>query len=186
METRNLALDAQGGNRDAFSTLFEKVAPDLYVWASVRITNPQRSFIQPEDLLQETWTRALEKVSAQNFEETPFRPWLFAIARNVLLEALRYQRRQAERIRAGGRSTFLTYLDRRYDEATRLTQRLARDEELETMRQKITALSEDEQKLVLYIGLEQLSMAEAAERLEISADAVSKRWQRLRGRLNSK
>ncbi len=62
---------------------------------------------------------------------------------------------------------------------------MARDESLELFSEQVRAMEEDDRKLVVHCGLEGLPYKEVAERLALSADAVAKRWQRLRAKLNA-
>src|SRR5690606_20054775 len=45
-----------------------------------------------EDLVQETWCRALERPPADR--DAPLRPWLFTVATNLCVDALRKRKRE--------------------------------------------------------------------------------------------
>ena len=64
--------------------------------------------------------------------------------------------------------------------------RLARDEQLAAFREAVEALSEEDRALVVHCGMEGMSRAEVAERLGLGVEAVTKRWQRLRARLEER
>ncbi len=66
------------------------------------------------------------------------------------------------------------------DTATSATQRASRSDALRCFLERALALSEEEQMLTMLCGLEGFSSREAAERLNISEEAATKRWQRLR------
>ncbi|MEZ6017892.1 MAG: sigma-70 family RNA polymerase sigma factor [Planctomycetota bacterium] len=173
--------EAQGGDADGFARLYEHIAPALHTWAELRIRPEQRAVIEPGDLVQEVWFRAWRQLEGFDSESTPFRFWIFRIAKNVLLEATR-QSQRAERVGSGS-SERLRALDALADSITGVSMRLARDEGLARFRATVASLPPEEQKLVLHCGLEGLSYKEVAPRLGLSLEAVAKRWQRLRARL---
>jgi DNA-directed RNA polymerase specialized sigma24 family protein len=47
----------------------------------------------------------------------------------------------------------------------------------------VQSLEEEDRMLLVHLGLEGLSQAEVAERLQIGREAVAKRWQRLMARV---
>jgi DNA-directed RNA polymerase specialized sigma24 family protein len=49
----------------------------------------------------------------------------------------------------------------------------------------VRALPEEDRKLVLLCGLEGLPHKEVAARMELGVEAVTKRWQRLRAKLEA-
>ena len=62
------------GNFDRFTELYERVAPALRAWASLRLPSSALQLVAPEDILQEVWMRAIRKIG--DYDETggPFRP----------------------------------------------------------------------------------------------------------------
>lgn len=181
-DTLRWLRSAKGGDDESFVRLFELMAPSLHVWAELRIRSDQKAYIEPQDLVQEVWFRAWRSLDTFDPDRTPFRLWIFRVAKNVLLEAFR-QIQRSGRGGAAGPSTKLFALHNLPDSATAVSSRLARDEGLHRFKERIDALDEDERKLVHYCGLEGLPYREAAERMELSTDVVAKRWQRLRSRL---
>jgi RNA polymerase sigma-70 factor (ECF subfamily) len=175
--TALLARRASRGELDSFNALCARVLPALYGWAQLRVGRRLRRGIEPEDLVQEVWARAL--TAFEDYDSTrPFRPWLFGIARNVLLEELRgAQRRAADGLDA---SVARRVLEQAPDEVTSFTRRLARDEALAHFLAQVRELGDDEQTLVRLCGLEGASTREAALALGINEEAAKKRWQRLR------
>lgn len=167
-----------------FTALYREVAPALHVWATLRIRPQLRGFCEVGDLLQEVWCRAY--VIRRRFDRTQaeFRPWIFRVAKNVLLEVVRTARR-ASRVRPhDGRTSQVLRLEGVADEVTSITRQVARNESLRAFHERIEALPDDERDLVVHIGLEGLSHAEVATRLGLNAELVKKRWQRLRARLD--
>ena len=68
---------------------------------------------------------------------------------------------------------------------TSITTKLARDDRTEKLVESIASLDRDDQRLVLYRGLEGLTAKEAAPLLGLSAEVIKKRWQRLRAQLET-
>ena len=101
----------------------------------------------------------------------------------MLLEAVRASR-LAQRQRGGpGPTTRLFALHNLPDSATAVSRRMASDESIDAFTARVRGLEQEEQKLVLHCGLEGLPYKDVAQRMELSTDAVAKRWQRLRARL---
>ena len=173
---------ARDGDEASFAQLYEHIAPSLFTWAQLRIRPEQRHQLDPADLVQEVWLRAWSQADALPTEAPHFRFWVFRIAKNVLLEGLRRGQYQQG---IGGPSTRLEQAQAMPDLGTAVSQRLARDESLTLFREQVESLPEDERRLVLHCGLEGLPLAQVAERLGLSVDAVGKRWQRLRARLKT-
>ncbi len=179
--TKVWLLDAQGGNQESFSRLYEHIAPSLMTWAFLRIRPEQRAHLDPADVVQEVWLRAWRQIEEFDGQGEYFRFWIFRVAKNVLLEGIR--RGQKERV-AGGPSTRLRQADALMDRGTAISQKVARDEGLARFREEVAALPEEERRLVLHAGLEGMPLAQVADRFGLSEAAVGKRWQRLRAKLS--
>jgi len=178
--TEELARAAGRGEPSGFSGLYERTAPALYAWASARLTGPLRSKIEPEDVVQEVYARAIERFEAYDTSRE-FRPWLFGIANRVLLELLRQSAKHAQReLRGVGGER--SPVDELVDDATAISQRVARDEALRAFVQRMQALGETERKVLVYRGLEGLPHARVAALAGISVANAEKTWQRLRKR----
>ena len=184
--TGPLVRRAREGDVSSFARLYERIAPSLHTWADLRIRPALRVRLEPSDVVQEVWCRAWRQMPSFDPEATPFRPWIFRIAKNVLLEAFRLLERQAGGGGAPGPTTRLFVLENLPDDATAISRRMARDENLASFGEMLRKLDEDDQKLVVHCGLEGLTHKEVAGRLNLSADAVAKRWQRLRTRLHER
>ena len=180
-----LAERARSGDLSRFEELYSRVAPALYGWSSLRIRPGLRGRIDPEEVVQETWLRALRSFDRYDPERGTFRAWIFGLAKNVLLEGLHAARQGTFPGEANPRSG-LSRLENLPDTTTSPTRRLARDEGLQRFLERVRALGDEEQTLLILIGLEGLSCERAALRLGISHEATLKRWQRLKGELASR
>ncbi len=181
-ETRDLARAAQRGEEGRFAELYERIAPALFAWASLRIRPAMRGRVDPEDLVQEVWCRAWKAFPGFDPEQASFRLWVFRIAKNVMLEAFRKVQRSAPAAGSPGPSTRLFQLQNVPDSATAVSRRVARHEGLQAVLKWADGLEEDEQKLFLHCGLEGMGYADVAERMQLEYDTVAKRWQKLRER----
>lgn len=182
-DTPDPALVAQSGDGARFTELYERIAPALYTWAEVRIRPELRSFVDPQDIVQEVWVRAWKGFRGFDPASQSFRYWLFRVAKNVMLEVFRELRSPDGGVPGGDPSKRLLVLREVPDSATAISQRLARDERLKLFARWIESLQEDERMLVVHLGLEGMTQHEVAARLSLSRDAVAKRWQRLMARV---
>lgn len=180
-QTQQWLVAAKDGNSEAFAQLYEHLVPALLTWAELRIRPAQRSHLEPVDLVQEVWLRAWRQLDAYDAENVPFRFWVFRVAKNVLLEAVRAASRRSRG--QAGPSTRLFALQNVPDDVTAVSKRMVRDESLGAFQERIEALDEEDRTLVVHCGLEGLPHKEVAERMGLSAEAVTKRWQRLRAKL---
>jgi RNA polymerase sigma factor (sigma-70 family) len=174
-----------GDPHSELARLYPPLAPALHAWACLRLRPEDRPHLPPEDLTQEVWLRAFQVFHTFNSSRTSFRAWLFAVAKNVLLEVRRRARRSQAEQAAHGSSSRLSALEQVPLEVTSVTRRVAKDEDLQRFVARLRELDETERQTVLHCGLEALSLKEAATRLGESYDATAKRWQRLRDRMRT-
>lgn len=170
----------RGGRSARWNELYERVAPTLVSWTALHLHGAMRQRIDPADVTQEAWLRAMQSIDSYSPERGPFVGWLIGIARNVLRGAFVQVANQREA--SGGTSAFAR-LGEQADEVTSITKRVARTDSLTAFIEKLREQDEADQVLVLTCGLERAPIAEAALRLGISVEAAGKRWQRLRDRL---
>ncbi len=181
--TERLVRAAKDGGAESFGGLYERIAPALYTWADIRIRPGVRALIEPGDLVQEVWCRALRAFDTFDPEVTSFRYWIFRVAKNVLLEAVRKSGSSAYREQAPGTTTRMLLLNQVPDVVTGVSLRLSRQEELQRFQGWVKDLDRTDRELLVHHGLEGLSHSQVGERLQLGAEAVAKRWQRLRERL---
>jgi RNA polymerase sigma-70 factor, ECF subfamily len=89
-EWTDLMRLAIAGDRSAYHRLLKSVTPVLRIKAQQKLARPD----QAEDIVQETLLAVHLKRHTWD-ASAPFAPWLFAIARNKLIDALRRQRHWA-------------------------------------------------------------------------------------------
>jgi RNA polymerase sigma-70 factor, ECF subfamily len=81
-----LVRRAQGGEREAFGALYDRYLGRVYAYCYRMLGNREAA----EDANAEVFTRAL--MALPLFRPGSFRSWLFAIAHNVIADALRWGR----------------------------------------------------------------------------------------------
>lgn len=73
-----LVVRAKGGDRDAVGSLWDAITPKLYGY----LVNHLRDQHLAEDILQDTWIKAIGNIAKFQPQGVRFSAWLFAIARN--------------------------------------------------------------------------------------------------------
>jgi RNA polymerase sigma factor (sigma-70 family) len=183
IDTQRLARAAARGEGDPLTVLYERLAPALYTWADFRIRPSLRTWIEPADLVQEVWCRALLIFERYDAERVSFRYWIFRVAKIVLLEATRKVGAAEGGALPAGSTARQRVLDDVPDAVAGVSRRLARSEAMANFSGWIEALEGEDRELLLHHGLEGMPHAQVGVRLGLSEEAVGKRWQRLRTRL---
>jgi len=85
-DERELVERAQAGDRVAFRALYQRFAPAVYRYAIVPTVHDRTL---AEDLLADTFVRALENLHKFKWQGRGLLPWLIRIAKNLCLDHLR-------------------------------------------------------------------------------------------------
>jgi len=155
---------SKAGDPTAFVELFWRHGPAVHAYLARRTGRHDA-----DDLLSEVWLRAFKGRVSYDRRCPDARPWLYGIARNVL----RAHWREAARpvVVAEGAEPALdpwSDADLRLDAAA----------QVETLRQTLAALSEDEREVLLLVVWEQLTPAEVAVTLGIPQGTARSRLHR--------
>ena len=140
-----------------------------------------RDALSPEDVFAEVAVRACLGFVDSKVEVEELRPWVFGIARNVLREELRSMGRDGKPNRP--QRLHSSIANRLSDRLTRLSIAVARDELAQRAMKEIELLPEQDRRLILYHGIEELSLVETAKLIGLGYETARKRWQRLRVKL---
>lgn len=176
---------ARSGETDAFDALYDRVSPSLGAWASLRVRGSLRSHVDPLDVVQETWWRALDGFDRYDPERSGFRAWIFQIATRVLLEWNRDRERRA-RIDPARPENLLGRVPLAMPrDPTSVSQPARLEDSVGELVEVIGALSDDDRDVFIRCGLEGRSSIEAARILGGNPEAVRKRWQRLRQKIDA-
>ncbi len=178
--TQDLVRRAQEGDREGFTLLYGHLAPALYTWIDLRLSPGMRSRLETEDLMHEVWWKALDAFATFDREKGTFRAWLFTIAKRVFISSLRrtgaVPARGWPQATASGPSAIP-------ESVTDVSRQVARDQVLVDVVEALRELDETDRAIFVHCGLEGRSATRVAALLDLSRDAVLKRWQRLRERL---
>ncbi|MEP6871380.1 MAG: sigma-70 family RNA polymerase sigma factor, partial [Anaerolineaceae bacterium] len=74
---------------DAFGQLYDQTAPSVYRFAFSLVRDHHRA----EDLVSETFRRAIDRLRSYEDNGRPFHAWLFTITRNLAIDGTRRSRR---------------------------------------------------------------------------------------------
>ncbi len=86
-----LVAAAQGGDPDAFGSLFDRYYVPVFRFVAARVSRPSDA----EDLAQLVFVKALEALPRFEARGVPFGGWLFRLARNVVIDHVRTRREHA-------------------------------------------------------------------------------------------
>jgi len=161
--TEELALvkQAQTGNKNSLEQLCDYITPKLYGY----LLNTLRNSEIAEDLLQETWLKAIGALNSFKPRGVRFSAWIFAIAHNVCRE---YWRNKKPNISIS--ELFIEPSD-----GSVYTQLVEEKISIETIFSKISA---DDQELLRLRYIAELSFKEIAVILTISPLAARVRLYR--------
>jgi RNA polymerase sigma-70 factor, ECF subfamily len=115
-----------------------------------------------EDVLSETYLRMVEKIDTYTFYGAPFKAWLYRIAHNLAINALKRAQRL---VGADALETAAPPVD---DPAATIAARLEADE----LRAALGELTEEQQQVVLLRFVAEQSTGEVAQALEKTENAV--------------
>jgi RNA polymerase sigma-70 factor (ECF subfamily) len=85
-EERALVVRAQAGDAAAFRELYQRFAPSVHRYAILPMVHDRTL---AEDLLADTFVRALENIGRFKWQGKGVLPWLIRIAKNLCLDHLR-------------------------------------------------------------------------------------------------
>lgn len=176
-DTTELARAVRAGDTHRFVSLYERLLPALYAWASVRVP---RSEMTSEDFVQEVWLRAIRNLRTDAATNHPFRAWVFAIAKNTLLEILRRRASPRGKQEHSEPSAIARIVA---DSTTSVAAKLAHDETMHQLVEFASGLDRVDRDMFVHCALEGRTCIDVARQLGLSADQASKRWQRLRSKL---
>ena len=182
--SRSSTTSTTAGDEAGFGELVQRHRRELHLHC-YRMTG---SFDEAEDLVQETFLRAWRKRAS--FEGGPgFRAWLYRIATNACLDALRSSRRRPSTVQSFAEVPWLQpYPDRLLDELapsdTQPDAVVVARETIELTYLAVIQLLPPRQRAVLILrDVLDWSAAEAAAMLEMSVAAANSALQRARATL---
>ncbi len=161
-----LLSDFVSGNNSALEELYKRYERKLYTYILLMVRKPHLA----EDLLQETFIKAIKSVKEGRYSETNrFGSWLMRIAHNLVID----QFRQNKQYREVSNSDFPLdiFSTPRFAEAT-VEQRMVYERVLYEVRMLIDYLPEDQREVVMLRFYSDLSFKEIAEVTNVSINTA--------------
>jgi len=90
LDDEELVARAKAGDGNAFAQLYERYFDKVYRYAAYRVGAKEVA----EDITSQVFLRALESLHSYRWQGLPFSAWLFRIARNLLVDRLRREKRR--------------------------------------------------------------------------------------------
>lgn len=178
-----LIATAKKERGESLARLCELVTPRLFAGITLRLRQLAPTSIQPEDVVQETWSRALLRLDEFDIPGS-FTGWLFAFAKNVLFELRRLEQRcGADRFKDESRSSGICRFESTPDEVTSVSKRVIRSESVARLIASMADADVIDREIFVLSFVEELDHETISKRLSLSNEAVRKRRQRLRDRL---
>jgi RNA polymerase sigma factor (sigma-70 family) len=161
---------ASDGVADEFVRLFWRYGSAVHSYLSRRAGRRHA-----DDLLEEVWVRAFRSRGSYD-DQVPALPWLYGVARNVLLGHFRSQ----HSIRAGDAGRYTVGEPDPWDA---VDDRLDARHAVSGLAEALAALSTDDREVLLLVAWEQLTPAEVAVVLDIPQGTARSRLHRARAQL---
>jgi RNA polymerase sigma-70 factor (ECF subfamily) len=162
--SHDLVRKAQLGDRKAFEEVIADVEASLRSTVRSRIGPRLRGKLDPEDVFQDTVTRALESLDSFEWQgEGSFLRWLRGIAENLIRAEADKQRRRA-----------VLELERPPSPPSHVSadRGLRREERFDRLEKALRSLRPDHREVIMLARIDGLQIREIAERLGRSTSAV--------------
>jgi RNA polymerase sigma-70 factor, ECF subfamily len=170
-DTHALAIGLRQRDPDLLDQLIEQYQQRLYRYLLFLTGNPPLA----EDLFQETWIRVLERGSQYN-GKSKFESWLFAIARNLVIDASR--RKKISSLEDLGDPESDTPYDPPDEHSSSVLQLLVNRENAQTVRFSLLKIPPYYREVLLLRFSEELSLEEIAAVLATPVSTVKSRLYR--------
>ena len=141
---------------DAFGELYDQTAPTVYRFAYSLVRDHHRA----EDLVSETYRRAIDRLPTYQDQGRPFHAWLFTIARNLAVDGARRGHRESP------------LMDHDTPVESWLGEALIREEEGAQVRASLGRLSEVHRAVLILRFGHELSCRQVADQLGKSEPAI--------------
>lgn len=149
---------AQSGDSSAIEVIYERYADVIYRYVYYRVSSQRDA----EDLTAEVFVKMVEGLPRYRFTGVPFEVWLYRIAGARVIDFRRRQRRRPES----------TLSDDLADTSTHPEDHIEQAQEIQTLRQALSQLTDDEQTLLILRFVEHKSHQEVADILHKTSAAV--------------
>lgn len=165
-------LAAQEGNQELYQKLLTELAQYLEKWMLRSIHQMENS----QDIVQEILL-CVHRAKHTYLPNRPFKPWLNAIARNKLIDYIRKHQRNRE---------YLTWEESPFDPVDDTFRESLNQGLSDRLSAALQTLPEKQRQIIELLKLEDQSVREVAEKLEMNESAVKVAAHRAYKRLRKK
>ncbi len=149
---RQLVLQAQDGNSEAFGELYDAYMERIYRFVYFRVEDQQTA----EDITSQVFLKAWNNLDRFSFSRTPYLAWLYTIAHNAVIDHYRTRK-------------VTTAIDdvqlSQQDHAEAVENDIDLSAEMKLVKEALTLLTDDQQKVLTLKFIEGLSNHEIARHL---------------------
>jgi RNA polymerase sigma-70 factor (ECF subfamily) len=193
-DTDELLRQAEVGEPKAVEALFQRYRPKLRRMIEVRLDARLLTRLDPSDVVQETLAEGFRQWEAYlKNQPLPFYAWLRGIAWNRLVDLqrrhIKSQRRSIDREHAENPQlsdqSLNQFARQLLHRGGSPSEQIEKKELQDRVRQALAALSEMDRDVLLLRHLEQLSVAEVAQVLQVPEGTIKSRHYRALQRLKS-
>jgi len=149
---RQLVLQAQDGNSEAFGQLYDAYMERIYRFVYFRVEDQQTA----EDITSQVFLKAWSNLDRFSFSRTPYLAWLYTIAHNAVIDHYR-----TRKVTAALDDVQLS----QQDHAEVVENEIDLSAEMKSIKESLQMLTDDQQKVLTLKFIEGLSNSEIARHL---------------------
>ncbi len=149
---RQLVLQAQAGNSEAFGQLYDAYMERIYRFVYFRVEDQQTA----EDITSQVFLKAWSNLDRFSFNRTPYLAWLYTIAHNAVIDHYR-----TRKVTAALDDVQLS----QQDHAEVVETEIDLTAEMKTIKEAMQMLTDDQQKVLTLKFIEGMSNSEIARHL---------------------
>ncbi|MFK7919185.1 MAG: RNA polymerase sigma factor [Ilumatobacter sp.] len=168
-EDAELVASACAGDDHAFAALFRRHAPDLVRFVERRCGSPSTA----DDVVAATFERAWTQVCDLSRRHVAFRPWVFRLAGNELIDVMRSMDRRRRREERASQADVNISAGSEPDGVP-----VVHGIDADTLRAALSTLSATHQEVIALRWFGDLDVQEVAAALDITSGAVAVRAHR--------
>ncbi len=165
IDVTDLVNRVKNGEREAFGTLYDRYSDLVFRYVFYRVGSTQLT----EDIVSETFLRALRRIGSFTWQGTDIGAWFITIARNLVIDHVRSSHTRLEFPTEDILSTAETHASGTANEPEDAVLTVLRNR---TLLDAVRALSPDQQECVVLRFLEGLSLRETALAMDRKENAV--------------
>jgi RNA polymerase sigma-70 factor (ECF subfamily) len=149
---RQLVLQAQGGNSEAFGQLYDAYMERIYRFVYFRVEDQQTA----EDITSQVFLKAWGNLDRFSFNRTPYLAWLYTIAHNAVIDHYR-----TRKVTAALDDVQLS----QQDHAEVVEHGIDLSAEMKVVKEALQGLTDDQQKVLTLKFIEGMTNHEIARHL---------------------